>query len=127
MRLFKTKYFHRWAKHEKLADESLLKSFQELSAGLHDGHLAVGLYKKRVCRDGKGKRSSMRTIIAYKQGKHAFFIYGYAKNVKENITAKELDAYKELARIYLGLEERTLNRILLESELFEVNDEEKNL
>ena len=68
---------------------------------------------------GKGKRGSYRTLLAFKQGENAFFVYGYAKNVKANINAKEQIVYKDLAKLLLNLDERTLGYMLKIGNLIE--------
>ena len=50
-------------------------------------------------------------ILAFKQGTQAFFVCGYAKNVKANINAKEQAIYKDLAKILLNLDEKTLENM----------------
>ncbi len=42
---------------------------------------------------GQGKRGSYRTLLALKHEERAFFVYGYAKNLKANITTKEQVVY----------------------------------
>ncbi|MGH8167873.1 MAG: type II toxin-antitoxin system RelE/ParE family toxin [Woeseiaceae bacterium] len=44
----------------------------------------------------------MRTIIAYLQGEKAFFVYGFAKSQRSNITRSELEALKVLAKKLLA-------------------------
>jgi hypothetical protein len=48
--------------------------------------------KKRVALPGRGKRGSSRTLVAYQQADKAFFVYGFAKNERANISAKQLNA-----------------------------------
>ena len=60
-----------------------------------------GLIKQRVARPGQGRRGGFRTIIAYRAGDLAVFLYGFAKNDRENIDADELATLKELATAFL--------------------------
>lgn len=96
MKIFKHRHFQRWAKSEKITDETLKKSINEIEKGLHDGNLGAGLYKKRVAMMGRGKRGSYRTLLEFKQGERSFFVYGFAKNVRANIDDKEQLIYIEL-------------------------------
>lgn len=80
MRVFKLKDFTKWSKKEKISNISLLKSVDEIEQGLFDGNLGVYLYKKRVAQPGKGKRSSYRTILAFRTKERVLFMYGYATN-----------------------------------------------
>lgn len=69
---------------------------------------------------GRGKRGSYRTLLAFKQESSAFFVYGYAKNVRGNINANEQTVYKELAKKLLNLDEETLENLLKMGSLLEV-------
>jgi hypothetical protein len=123
MRIFKHKIFHKWAKSEGLADSSLKKAIYEIEQGLFEAKLGNGLYKKRVARKGFGKSSGYRTILAFKTNIRTIFMYGYAKNEKENITQKEEFVYKKLAAYYLEIPENKLNHLIRNGELFEVQNE----
>jgi hypothetical protein len=87
---------------------------------LHDGHLGGGVYKKRVGIRGKGKRGSVRTIIAFKISGHAFFMYGYAKNVKSTLSPKEKLIYKALAKNYFSMSDSKIKFLVSQGELIEV-------
>ncbi|CAN5274205.1 type II toxin-antitoxin system RelE/ParE family toxin [soil metagenome] len=120
MKIFKHRHFQQWLKSEKLTDESLKKAVTEIDRGLHDGDLGSGLYKKRVAMPGKGKRGSYRTLLALKHGESAFFVYGYAKNVKANLNEKEQVVYKALAKALLSLDAKAVENMLKTSTLIEV-------
>ena len=96
------------------------KAVEEINSGLHDGNLGSGLYKKRIAMPGQGKRGSYRTLLAFKCEGEAFFIYGYAKNVKANVNTKERAVYKDLAKKLLRLDEKTLKDMLKRGSLLEV-------
>jgi len=76
--------------------------------------------KKRIGALGRGKRGGYRVIIAHWAGKKAFFIYGYAKNVRVNVEPKEVQGYKQLAKAYSGLSDASLQKLLQANELIEV-------
>lgn len=84
MLILKHSGFQRWAKSERLTDENLRKAVLELAAGLHNGNLGAGLYKKRIQMPGQGKRGGYRTLIAFKQNVRTFFVHGFSKNQKDN-------------------------------------------
>ncbi len=94
MRIFKTRLFAKWAQKEKLSDQLLRQAIQEMESGLMDGDLGGYVYKKRIALKGRGKRGGVRSIIASKVLDKAFFIFGYAKNTKENMIAEEKKATK---------------------------------
>ena len=86
MRIFKNKAFHRWTKEIGLSDNKLQEAITEICNGLYEANLGGNVFKKRVALDGRGKSAGTRTIVAFKTDKHAFFVYGYAKNVRSTIS-----------------------------------------
>src|SRR5436190_24245401 len=120
MKIFKHYHFQQWAKSEKLKDEALKKAVEEIGSNLHDGNLGRGLYKKRIAMTGQGKRGGYRTLLEFQKEEQAFFIYGYAKNVKANISMKELLIYGDLSKILLSLDEKALKSMLKLGSLIEV-------
>ena len=102
MRVFKTKDFARFARKEKIADEALCEAIARAERGLVDADLGGGVIKQRVARAGKGRSGGYRTLIAYRTKTRAILIYGFAKSSKDNVTATELAALRQLALEYLG-------------------------
>lgn len=103
MRIFKNKWFARFVIKNDVSDGKLLNAVEEAENGNIDADLGGGLIKKRIARGGEGKRGGFRTIIAYRRGDWAFFVYGFPKNVADNIDEKDLAALKRLAGIYGNL------------------------
>ncbi len=120
MRIFKNKAFNRWAKETELSDQELKIAVLEINQGLYEANLGGNIYKKRIALEGRGKRSGARTIVAFKADQNTFFIYGFAKNVRANITNQEEDALKKLAKIYLSYSDAQLNQAVNAGQLFEV-------
>lgn len=120
MRIFKNKMFNRWAANEGLGDDALIAAVNEILQDLIDADLGGHVLKKRVALAGRGKRSGVRTLLAYKAGNRAFFVYGFAKNAHENISARELKALKHFAKILLDLGERELTQAIMDGALIEV-------
>lgn len=90
-----------------------------MEEGLHDGNLGGNVFKKRIGLKGRGKSGGFRTIIGYKQGDKAIFLFGYAKNVRANISMKEKEALKKLAKGYFSLSNVSFQK-LVGSKLIEV-------
>lgn len=109
------------AKEAELSDQELKIAVLEISQGLYEANLGGNIYKKRIALEGRGKRSGARTIVAFKADKNTFFIYGFAKNVRANITEQEEDALKKLSKIYLRYSDAEHNKVLTAGQLFEVN------
>jgi len=120
MRIFKIKAFNKWAQKTNLSEDILYSAIVEMEAGLIDVTLGGNIYKKRVSVDGKGKSGSTRTIIAYKKNNKAFFIYGFEKNAKANISDKELQALKIFGKSLLGFSEHEINKNIQNGELIEI-------
>ena len=77
MKTIKTKLFAKWANKNDVSDASLLEASKEIAAGKYEANYGSGVIKKRVANKGRGKSSSVRTIVAFKSGKDCFFIYGF--------------------------------------------------
>lgn len=120
IRIFKTRMFARWAARQNLVDAALAFATDEMQRGLIDARLGGHVVKKRVAVRGAGKRGSTRTLIAFKQDEKAFFVYGFAKNERANVSKKELQALKLLARELLSYTAQELARAQLAGELFEI-------
>jgi hypothetical protein len=120
MRVFKNKAFAKWAHKEGLSEKTLLGAVAEMEQGLIDADLGGGVLKKRVAT-AKGKSSGGRTLIAYRFADKAFFVYGFSKNSKANITATELKALKILANELLNYSDTEINSLLEAGALLEVN------
>ncbi|MDA8139345.1 MAG: type II toxin-antitoxin system RelE/ParE family toxin [Desulfobacteraceae bacterium] len=120
MRVFKTKWFTRFARKEDISDSRLVEAVREIETGLNDGELGRGIIKKRVARKGEGKRGGYRTIIVYRTRTIAVFVYGFPKSTKANLTAQELEAYQRLAKIYLALDQNDIANAMNAGELMEV-------
>ena len=67
MRVFKNKWFARWARTENVPDSALLRAAAEAVAGQVEADLGGGLFKKRLAREGSGTRRGYRVLICYKK------------------------------------------------------------
>ncbi len=124
MRILKTRMFDRWVNNEGLTDRVLADAVDEMEQGLIDATLGGHVYKKRVALPGHGKRGGSRTLLACQSKDKVFFIFGYAKNERANINAKELKSLKLLANELLGYSNKKLERAIKISELIEIVTEE---
>ena len=126
MRIFKAKVFSKWAESEGLSDEALIAAVNEIEQGLVDAKLGGNVYKKRVAIGSKGKSGGVRTLLAFKLNDKAFFLYGFAKSQRANVSDKEQKALKLLAAEMLGYNDKRLEQALEADVLIEieVNDDE---
>lgn len=129
MSVYKTKEFSRFARKANLNDEELFEAAQAVATGRWDADLGGGVFKQRIAREGGGKSGGFRTIVLFKVGGHSFFVHGFAKNEKANITHKELKALKKLAGVFFGFDAAALDRARVAGEISEVEgngeDDEK--
>ena len=119
-RILKTRTFNRWLRKTLLTDAALLKAIDEMEQGLVDADLGGNLYKKRVALPGRGKSGSTRTLIATNRQDRWFFMFGFEKNDKENITQAELAYLQDVAQIFLGYSNDELQLAIDKGEFLEV-------
>jgi hypothetical protein len=119
-RVLKTKHFNRWMKKTELTDKALCDAVDEMQQGLIDADLGGNLYKKRVGITNRGKRGGVRTLLATNLGDRWFFVHGFAKSDKANITRPERDALQQIAWRLLTLTDELLTIQLNISELVEI-------
>jgi hypothetical protein len=125
VRIFKTKWFLRYARQERLDDHSLCDAIERAERGLVDADLGGGIIKQRVARTGQGRSSGYRLIIAYHSGKRAVFLYGFAKSERDNIEADELETLKEIGAVWLEAKEERLEHAIKEGILKEVSYDDR--
>jgi hypothetical protein len=108
LRIFKLKYFNKWAIKHDLTDALLKNAVEEIEHGIIDANLGGNLYKKRISTKGRGKSGSARTILAYTHSNKTFYLYAFEKSDKDNITKNEKIALQELGNFYLKLNDKEL-------------------
>jgi hypothetical protein len=119
-RVFKTRSFNRWARKIGLPDATLCKAVDEMEQGLFDADLGGCVVKKRVPLPGRGKSGSTRTLVATNKGTRWFFMYGFEKNERANISDSELEALKKIAADLLKRSSIELDSLLRTEALQEI-------
>jgi hypothetical protein len=120
MRIFKSKWFAKFAAKNGIGDGALKTAVAEIEAGNFSADLGGNVYKQRVARQGQGKRGGYRTIVLFKQGEKAFFVYGFAKSKMENIDEKTESGFKLTAKDLLGYTEEQVKLRLDTGSLIEI-------
>lgn len=120
MRILKNRWFIHFARKESINDAALREAIERAEMGLIDADLGGGLIKQRVARPGEGRSGGYRTIVAYRATEKAFFIYGFAKNERDNIDAKDLRLFKQAAATYMALDAAELQQLVEDGRLLEV-------
>jgi len=121
VRVFKTKIFARYARKERIADESICEAVDRAARGLIDADLGGGLIKQRIARPGQGRSGGFRVIVLWRRKDRSIFLHGFAKNERDNIDGRDLGDLKDLAAMFLGYSSAKLDRAVVEGELLEVN------
>ncbi|MDR0600126.1 MAG: type II toxin-antitoxin system RelE/ParE family toxin, partial [Treponema sp.] len=85
MRVFKYKWFAKFAEKAGITDDDLWKAVKEIEAGLVETNYGGDVYKKRIPREGEGKRGGFRSVVFFRRGDKTFFVYGFAKSRRDNI------------------------------------------
>jgi len=124
VRVFKNAWFERFARKQKIQDAALCDAVDRAERGQIDADLGSGVIKQRVARPGQGRAGGYRTLIFYHQAHRAFFVYGFAKSDKGNISNEEEAAFKKAARHVLALTDVQLETLIQSGQLSEVDDDD---
>ena len=119
MRIFKTKAFARFTRREAIGDESLVAAIDTARRGLVDADLGGGLIKQRVARAGQGKRGGFRMLIGFRSDR-AIFLFGFAKNERDNIDDKQLTTLREIVASWFAADDKKIAQALTNGLLIEV-------
>lgn len=120
VRVFKTRAFLRLMRKTGLRDADLCDAVMEMQLGLIDADLGGRILKKRVPLPGKGKRGSARTVVATNRGERWFFVYGFKKNEKSDISDRELEGFQKFAADLLDRSSAELDKLVDLGELEEI-------
>lgn len=124
MRVFKNKAFNRFARHEGITDEDLCGAVRDVERGLVHCDYQGGVINQRIARPNEGKSGGFRTIVLYRLGERAFFVYGFAKSAQDNISKSEVKGFKDLASLFLGYSDKDIEVAVQAEVLIEVKYEE---
>ena len=122
-RVFKTRWFERFARKERISDSILVDAVARAENGQVDADLGGGVIKQRIARPGRGKSGGYRTIIFFRRGVRAVFAYGFAKSERANIDDDEEKQFKEAARQVLQLTEKRIEALVKNGDFVEVRCE----
>jgi hypothetical protein len=87
---------------------------------------SIEVARERITRLGSGKSGGYRTIIAYSAGRRAVFLFGFAKNQRDNLTPVQLADLKMVGRDFLALTEHQINEAVAAGRLQEVRYDEED-
>lgn len=126
MRVFKNKWFPRWARTEENSDSVLYQMAMEVVAGQVEANLGGYLFKKRLSREGSGKRGGYRILIGYKKPntERLIYLYAYAKNIKASISDKEKEALRLVAETFISAPDSHVSFLMKDGSIVEVQHHE---
>jgi len=125
VRIFKTKALARFTKKEAISDESLVAAIEAAKRGLIDADLGGGLIKQRIARPGQGKRGGFRMLIGFRSDR-AIFLFGFAKNERENIDDSQLMTLREIVASWFAADDKKIAQALKDGLLIEVKHGKEN-
>ena len=92
-----------------------------------DADLGGGVIKQRIARRNKRRSRGFRSVILFRRGDRAFFVYGFAKGDRGNLRSGELEVYKVFADEVFGYDEADLDRAVELKKLKELKDHGKDV
>ena len=93
-------------------DKEICEAVHDAERGLIDADYGGGVIKQRIARPNEGKSGGFRSIILYRQGEKAFFVFGFPKKDKDNIKIDEVRWFKKMAKSTFALSEDQLENSL---------------
>ena len=121
MRIFKSKWFAKFARKEHITDAKLCEAIENAEQGIVDADYGGGVIKQRIARPNEGKSGGYRSIVIFRRGELSFFVYGFAKNEQDNIDESDERDFKELAKIVLALSDAELKTLVDSGKYVEVD------
>ena len=120
MRVFKNAWFGRFARKEKILAEVLWDAVNRAENGLVDADLGGGVIKQRIARPGESKSKGYRSIVLYRKGDRAVFVFGFPKSDLGNIRDDEQEQFKKAAKSILALSDDHIHQLIENGQFEEV-------
>lgn len=126
-RVFKNEWFARFARRNRISDAVLCEAVERAERGLIDADLGGGVIKQRLARPGAGRSGGFRSVMFFKAAHRTFFVFGFAKKDRDNLSEDELKAFKLVAGPTLEMDESQLQVQLESGVLIEVKCNEEDV
>jgi hypothetical protein len=120
LRVFKNAWFGRFARKEKISAEVLWDAVNRAENGLVDADLGGGVIKQRIARPGESKSKGYRSIVLYRKGDRAVFVFGFPKSYVGNIRDDEQEQFKKAAKSILALSDDHIRQLIENGQFEEV-------
>jgi len=98
----------------------LAEAIARAEKGVLDADLGGGVIKQRLARPGQGRSGGYRSIIVFRKGQRAFFVYGFAKSDRENIDPDEVAEFRKSAKSLFTLSDGQIDDLLNEQIFTEI-------
>jgi hypothetical protein len=121
LRVFQNAWFGRFARKEDISTQVLWDAVDRAENGLVDADLGGGVIKQRIARPGESKSKGYRSIVLYRKGDKAFFVYGFPKSDLGNIRDDEQEQFKRSAKSILALSDEQICQLIQNGQFEEVN------
>jgi len=126
VRVFKNKWFDRFCGKQLVDDDMLCALVKDIESNQIDVSYGGSVIKQRLARKNQGKSGGYRCVILYRMQERVFFVYGFAKSDRDNISDEEVNDFKDLAAELLNLSDSALMKLIETRTLIEVQyDKEK--
>jgi hypothetical protein len=124
VRIFMTRTFAKFARKERISNQALIDAIRAAEIR-PDADLGGGIIKQRIARMNQGKSGGYRTLVIYKVGELAVFVFGFAKSKRDNISHEDLVWLQKLAPPYLELGSDQISMLVALGEWIEVTTDEE--
>ena len=101
LKIFKNAWFGRFARKEKIPAKALWDAALRAENGQIDADLGGGVIKQRIACPGECKSKGYRSVMLFRKGETAFFVYGFPKSELGNIREDEEEQFKKNGQIRL--------------------------
>jgi hypothetical protein len=120
LRVLKNAWFARFTRKENISGQALRDAIERAEQGQIDADLGGGVIKQRIARPGEGKSKGYRSVILFRKGERAFFVYGFPKSELGNIRQDEEEQFKKMAKHVLALTDTQLDGFIANGQFEEV-------
>lgn len=119
-RIYLTRNFVKFIRKSRIDERSLIEVIARAERGNIDADLGGGLVKLRLARLNEGKSGGYRSIVAFQMQERSVFLYGFAKNVRDNIDREEEDELRKYGQMLLALGIDEMDQMIGEGKLREL-------
>jgi hypothetical protein len=125
VRAFKTNYFMRYAIAQHITDAELWDAFTRSVDPEADCNLGYGLIRQRLPRPSRSRPLGFCSILACRTDDRALFIYGFPRDRSDELTHRDLVAYRDIAAVFLELNNEAIDLLIAKGKFSEVHHDQE--